>query len=166
MDRLNLHRVAVDQRFAADPRSTIDARVRGEFPPDMHLFAWRRLIWAAGFVDRGYWLLQDKVDWSGVHPVVMRHAGLCLMRAKGMDIPLYVSEVSPLSFRLLHCRYHGELQLDEWQLIADLQAQERPADVVGDLSIPFRRDPAAAGWAAWSALEPIRLTPKRLRDAS
>lgn len=185
---MHLHREAVRRRFFDDPPDTSDARVRGVSPPDvLTLRPAQRLIWRAGVYSPGYWRLHDRADWRGVHPCVQLHAGRCIQRAMEMGVPLYVARSGGvdwhpsdafdaregLSFRLLHCRYHGLLEPDEWQFVTDLLAQEALRLVYARCELPYRRG-EGPGWCCWHDLDdaprpsgevPVRMTPVALGKA-
>lgn len=133
----------LDHVFASDPPSTFDARFLGLLP-DESVAPLDRLVWRRGFFEASYLALMGKADWIGISPSVRGLAGRVLRSAKDWGIPLYVCQAWPddasfcsgdtLAFR--HCRYHGMLADDEWQIVSQLVMHHAPSLDLELLPVP------------------------------
>lgn len=158
----------LDHVFASDPPSTFDARFVGLLP-DEHVAAIDRLVWRRGFYEASYLTLLGKADWIGVSNEVRGLCGRVLRTAKDWGIPLYVCKALPddgsfcsgdtVVFR--HCRYHGMLADDEWQIVSQLVEHHRLPMKLEFLPVPSELGLGAFRFDArcvWEPGEPVRLS--------
>lgn len=154
--------------FASDPPSTLDGRFVGLLP-DEALPPIDRLVWRRGFFEASYLAMMGRADWIGVSDPVRLLCGRVLRSAKDWGIPLYVGHAWPDdgsfcsgdTVAIRHCRYHGMLAADEWQLVDQLVEHHRVPLGLSFMSVPVELGLGAYRFDARCVYEPgdpVRLT--------